>query len=281
MSRTTTSRLAAAGGLTLTTAFAGLLLAPSASAAALPALDLPAEVEAGEVFIIAGEGCTDPGEPGHTPVAAVTDDLETSDILVVEPDVDGTWAIEYEFPAGTRGEHEIYASCLTEYEGEVVADFEQEYPLATVTVTSAVGAIRGVEANTAGTKAVSTSRTSTSSAPGQQVRRVIEGFQPHEVVTLVMHSTPVVLGTFTADANGVLTASFTLPAGATVGTHTLVYEGTVTYFQESFTVTAAGRQLAYTGTDMTVPLTLGLGLVAAGTGALYVSRRKPAGAPQA
>lgn len=281
MSRSTASRLATTGGLALATVFAGLALAPSASAATLPALDLPESVKAGEAFVIAGEGCTgDPEAPWLIPVAAVTDDLETSDILVVEPDADGTWAIEYEFPAGTTGDHEIWASCLAEYNGEIVYDNEQEYPLATVAVTGTTGAIRGAEANTPGTKAVTTDNTSTSSAPGQKVVRIIEGFQPFEEVTLVMHSTPVVLGTFTADANGVLTASFTLPAGATVGTHTLVYEGTTTYFQESFTVTAKGKQLAYTGADVTVPLTVGIGLVLAGAGALYVSRRRPAGAPQ-
>ena len=110
---------------------------------------------------------------------------------------------------------------------------------------------------------------------------MIAGFQPHEWVTLTMHSTPTVVGKFQADANGVVTAEFTLPAGTPAGTHTFVYEGDAgTYFQESFTVTAGGKKLAYTGADMTVPLTLGLGLVVAGACALVVSRRKTAGAPQ-
>jgi hypothetical protein len=276
MSRTIASRLAAAGVMTLTTALAGLVLAPSASAAGLPALDLSeTEVKSGQDFVVSGTGCFTEDISGFTAFAAVTTDEEESDILVVDAEPDGSWAVELAFlPGAAGGVHEVFASCNSDYNGTIQEDMEEEYPVATITVTGEVGAIRGVEANTPGTKSVTTDKTVTSSAPGQKVVRVIEGFQPFEVVTLVMHSTPVVLGTFKADANGVLTAEFTLPAGAPAGSHTLVYEGTVTYFQESFTVTAAGKLLAATGADIAVPLTVGLGLVAAGVGALVVSRRR-------
>jgi LPXTG-motif cell wall-anchored protein len=288
MSRTTTNRLTATGLLTLTAAATGLVFAPTASAAGLPGLTHPTTVTAGEAFTVSGEGCVALSDD-YLPFALVTDELDDSDIFVVEPDEDGSWSAELTFPAGTSGEHEIWASCLNEYQGETPdLDEEQEYPVSTVDVELNVGAIRGVEAITPGTKAVSSDKTTSSSAAGQKVVRVIEGFQPGEVVTLVMHSTPVVLGTFTADSQGVVTAEFTLPAGTAAGTHTFVYEGNQgTYFQESYTVSAAldtagsGKKLAHTGADITVPLTLGAGLVLAGAGALVVSRRRNAGASQA
>jgi LPXTG-motif cell wall-anchored protein len=284
MSRSVTSRLAAVGGLTLAVAVPGLAFAPTASAAPLPALQVSAdEVKPNETFTVAGEDCLPSSGAGHTPIVAVTTDEETSDILLVEPESDGSWAVEMAFLTDAAvGEHEIWATCSTEYNGTYQDANETVYPIATIDVAQ-IGEVRGVAANTPGTKSVSTDKTTgNSSTPGEKVVKVIAGFQPGEVVVLVMHSTPVVLGTFTADANGVVTAEFTLAAGTAVGTHTLVYEGNLgTYFQESFTVTPAGKQLAYTGADVTVPLTVGLGLLAAGAGALVVSRRRTAGAPQA
>ena len=271
-----TSRLAATGLLTLTAAATSLALAPSASAAEAPeGLTISSmSVAPGEDFTISGVDCLSPDDAEYEAAAFVVSENGDVDELAM-PEEDGSWSLTLAFPDDMEaGEQLMVAGCSWYDDGWAYGEW-------TMTVEGGtVGAIRGVEANTPGTKAVSTDKTSTSSAPGQKVVRVIEGFQPHEVVTLVMHSTPVVLGTFTADANGVLTASFTLPAGAAVGTHTLVYQGTTTYFQESFTVTAAGKQLATTGADVTMPLTLGLGLVLAGAGALYVSRRKPAGALQ-
>ena len=63
---------------------------------------------------------------------------------------------------------------------------------------------------------------------GDDVTLSYSGFQPGEQVTLVMRSTPVELGTFTADAAGVVTATVTLPASAEAGSHTLTFSGPVT-----------------------------------------------------
>ena len=276
MSRTTTSRLAKAGMLTLTAGLAGLVLAPSASAADAPAADVSTTTVAqGEKFTVSGTGCVQVDE-GYAPLAYIMS--ENGEIVEdVAPAANGSWSITGSFPADTpAGEVLMVAGCDQAY----MDGFPyQEW---TMTVGKAAGAVRGVEANSPGTESVATDKATTSSAPGQKVVRVIAGFQPHEWVTLTMHSTPTVVGKFQADANGVVTAEFTVPAGTPVGTHTFVYEGDQgTYFQESFTVTAGGKKLAYTGADMTVPLTLGLGLVATGTGALIVARRKSAGAPQA
>ncbi len=51
------------------------------------------------------------------------------------------------------------------------------------------------------------------------------GFQPGEQVTVVMRSTPVTLGTFTADGAGVVSADVALPEDAEHGAHTLTFSG--------------------------------------------------------
>ena len=280
MSSTLTSRLTATGLLTLTAAATGLVLAPSASAAGDYDITVSAtSVAPGEEFTVSGADCISQDPDYDASVVVMSEEGDIVEELV--PEVDGSWTVTTAFPDDMPAGDQLMIAVCEWYTDGLYSEF-------TMTVEGGeVGAIRGVEANTPGTKAVSTAKTTNSATPGQKVVRIIEGFQPFEEVTLVMHSTTVVLGTFTADASGVLTAEFTLPAGTTAGTHTFVYEGTVTYFQESFTVTAAldtassGKQLAYTGADMTAPITLGLGLLAAGAGALVVSRRRTAGAAQA
>ena len=280
MSRTTTSRLATAGMLTLATGLAGLVLAPGASASdTLPAVKLSTTTVApGGQFTISGTGCVSPADADYDAIATVMS--QDGDIVEqAEPKADGSWSLTTSFPKDIAVGDQLMVATCDWYTGGV------GYPEWTIKVgnqaAAEVGAIRGVEANTPGTKPVTTDKTTgDKSAPGQKVVKVIAGFQPFEKVTLVLHSTPTTLGTFTADAKGVLTVEFTLPAGTPVGTHTLVFDGTTTYYQESLQVAAAGKTLAYTGADMTVPLTLGVGLVLAGAGALVVSRRKAAGASQ-
>jgi LPXTG-motif cell wall-anchored protein len=97
------------------------------------------------------------------------------------------------------------------------------------------------------------------------------------------------MGTFTADQNGTVTVSFTVPAGTPTGDHTLVYEGNMgTYFQESFSVTtaaatsnASSSSLAYTGADIALPLGLGVGALALGGGLVFAARRRSAEGSQA
>jgi LPXTG-motif cell wall-anchored protein len=278
MSRTTTSRLATAGMLTLATGLTGLVLAPNASAATQlqPVTLSTTTVAPGAQFTIKGTDCISPADADYD--AMVTVMSQDGDIVEeLEPAANGSWSLTTAFPKDiAAGEQLMIATCDWYTDGASYGEW-------TMTIGGAdeVGAVRGVEANTPGTKPVTTDKTTgNTSAPGQKVVKVIAGFQPFEKVTLVLHSTPTTLGTFTADAKGVLTVEFTLPAGTAVGTHTLVFDGTVTYYQESLQVAAAGKTLAYTGADMTVPLTLGVGLVLAGAGALVVSRRKAAGASQ-
>ena len=52
-----------------------------------------------------------------------------------------------------------------------------------------------------------------------------EGFLPGEHVSVTVHSTPVQLGTFTADARGTVKTAFTIPKGFGVGAHKVTFTG--------------------------------------------------------
>lgn len=50
------------------------------------------------------------------------------------------------------------------------------------------------------------------------------GFEPNAHVTLTMHSTPIVVGTLVANADGTLAGTFAVPHDAAVGSHTLAVD---------------------------------------------------------
>jgi hypothetical protein len=122
-------------------------------------------------------------------------------------------------------------------------------------------------------------------APGRQQTVVLSGFQPFEMVHGVLHSTPVDLGTVQADADGVATFTFAVPAGLELGAHSVSMTGLTsgTQAEATFTVAvaaapaasaAAGDGLAYTGTDVLPLLAAGGGLLAAGAAAVTVANRR-------
>ena len=314
MSRTT--RAAAVTGLTATTVATGLLLAPAALAAPAAPIVAPSTVEAEETFTVSGADCPE-GVPGNPNVVVVFIDDGSeyglgSEVRWIEG---GTWSAELAFDAGTEpGAYDVHAACvdyLGLYEEGVTYTTEIVYPVATVTLAGATtptpptetaaptpatpevkptGVIRGSQANTAGVASPDGgSATGDNAAPGRKVVKVLTGFQPKEVVTVTLHSTPQTVGTFTADDNGTVTVEFTVPAGTPTGEHTLVYEGSMgTYFQESFTVAAAAgtsnassSSLAYTGADVALPLGLGVGALALGGGLVFAARRRSAEGSQA
>jgi hypothetical protein len=123
--------------------------------------------------------------------------------------------------------------------------------------------------------------------PGQQLTLTYTGFQPGEEVTVVLHSTPVTLGVFTADETGSVTADVTIPGDAEAGRHTLTLSGPVTGDHDiGFQLTAAEEQPvaaapAADRTDLTLPLVAGAVILVllCGAGYLVVRRRhhpKPA-----
>jgi hypothetical protein len=125
-------------------------------------------------------------------------------------------------------------------------------------------------------------------ALGRQQTVVLGGFQPFETVRGTLHSTPVDLGTVRADADGVATFTFDVPAGLEVGSHSVSMTGLVsgTTAELFFTVTgqpapaaattapATTEDLASTGTDALPLLAVGGGLLVAGAAAVTVANRR-------
>lgn len=139
--------------------------------------------------------------------------------------------------------------------------------------------------------------TDTTPAPGQQITVEVTGLLPFSTVVVEMRSTPVMLGTFTADANGVLRVAVTVPANASFGSHTIVATGVspsgapvtasipVTVTSTAATTTPGGTGgtggtgvtfLPRTGADLAALLTVGGALVIAGGAAVRTARRHTA-----
>lgn len=115
--------------------------------------------------------------------------------------------------------------------------------------------------------------------------------QPGSDATFTLNSDPVVLGTVTADADGNATLVFDLPAGTTLGTHTIVTTGTNSFgVADSSTITlnvtscattpgpsgTGGTGLARTGTDVSTPIRAAVLVFAGGAALLLVSRKRQA-----
>lgn len=96
------------------------------------------------------------------------------------------------------------------------------------------------------------------------------GFEPGETVDLVLHSTPVTIGTPVAGAAGTIAGAFTVPGSVTPGAHTLVATGQSSERSVSVTVTVP---LGPTGADAAVPAGAGLVLLLTGI-ALIAARRR-------
>ncbi|SEN51507.1 hypothetical protein SAMN05216281_1094 [Cryobacterium luteum] len=107
-------------------------------------------------------------------------------------------------------------------------------------------------------------------APGASIPITGTGFAPFEVVDIWLHSTPVLLGTLTADALGRVSGSFPMPANIASGTHhiVLVDENGVSYTSAAVVVA-----LADTGTDLSSGW-LALALMALGGLALTIRARR-------
>ena len=73
------------------------------------------------------------------------------------------------------------------------------------------------------------------------------GFMPGELVTVTVHSSPIQIAKLTADMNGQVKASFTIPAGFESGAHTVVFKGersgsvSVPFKVSGIAVTTGGR----------------------------------------
>jgi len=108
----------------------------------------------------------------------------------------------------------------------------------------------------------------------QQQTAIGTGFAPGEVVTGVMNSDPLALGTQVANSEGTVTFTWAIPAGTDLGTHTVTLTGAVSgSVAGTFQVVATG--LASTGG--TAPngwIVLGALLLMFGLGTALVARSK-------
>jgi LPXTG-motif cell wall-anchored protein len=118
-------------------------------------------------------------------------------------------------------------------------------------------------------------------AVGEQITVVGTGFLPYSTATIVIYSTPTVLGTVTTDGNGNFSRAVTVPRGLAAGQHNLVAsgvapDGSQRFMKMAVTVgtTKAAQRLASTGASVTGPVVGGLVAIAAGTGLLFAVRRR-------
>ena len=115
------------------------------------------------------------------------------------------------------------------------------------------------------------------------------GFLPGETVTLVLHSTPVTLGTAPADSQGAFSTSVIIPADTTPGNHTIVGTGntsgltaTTSIVVVSATTTggtstggsSGGGSLAFTGADIAAMAGVGAIALALGGMLVFAGRRR-------
>jgi LPXTG-motif cell wall-anchored protein len=121
---------------------------------------------------------------------------------------------------------------------------------------------------------------SSSVAAGKTITVTGTGYAPGSTVTLAIYSTPTVLTTVVADANGAFTVTVTVPAGLAAGKHTLVAAGVddlgnARYVNLEVTVTSGGGvRLANTGADVTVPALGGIAVLGLGAGLIVAARRR-------
>ncbi|OAN43202.1 hypothetical protein [Microbacterium sp. H83] len=110
----------------------------------------------------------------------------------------------------------------------------------------------------------------------QQQTAVGTGFQPGEVVTGVMTSEPLALGTQVANAQGTVTFVWTIPSDADLGTHTVTLTGASSgSVATTFQVVASG--LATTGGQVQGGwIALAALLLMLGLGAMRVARPRRA-----
>lgn len=132
--------------------------------------------------------------------------------------------------------------------------------------------------------------TVTTTAAGSTFTIHLTGFKPGAPVDVVIHSTPLDLGTFTADAAGAVTATLTLPSSFPAGAHTITASGVnpagaPLILSAPLTVTAAASTVAastaaglpFTGFELGAASLLGVGLLGAGSLAVVSGRKRKTG----
>ena len=120
---------------------------------------------------------------------------------------------------------------------------------------------------------------------GSMVQVHLTGFQPDDTVKIYLHSTPVLLATVNANAEGDLTVNLVIPASTSLGKHTLEFVGSLGTVSLPITVVAAtksggsggsggGGGLAHTGVDVKIGVLAGLLLLIGGLVLVGAARRR-------
>ncbi|POH72131.1 hypothetical protein CVS27_17570 [Arthrobacter glacialis] len=146
---------------------------------------------------------------------------------------------------------------------------------------SATATVTGTAVPTSSTTAGAT----VTAAQGDSLLVTGSGFTPNELVTAVIRSTPVEMGTFTADAKGNVKVSWRVPVGFALGEHTVTLTGQssshavvvpvlITAMETAVTV-PGHDELSNTGASgLALVMAFGLLIVAAGVALVVRSRRK-------
>lgn len=92
-------------------------------------------------------------------------------------------------------------------------------------------------------------------AQGGGIVVAASGFEPFEVVEIWLYSTPVRLGTLTANAQGEISGTFSVPVGTPAGTHHIIMKDEAGVETQSAAITVVAKTattpvLAETGTDV-------------------------------
>jgi hypothetical protein len=117
---------------------------------------------------------------------------------------------------------------------------------------------------------------------GEELTVVGTGFLPYSTATIVIYSTPTVLGTVQTDGAGNFSKAVTVPKSLAAGRHTLIAsgvapDGTDRFLKMAVTVdqaTSSAKSLAFTGASIATPVLGGLVALVAGSGLLVISRRR-------
>jgi 5'-nucleotidase len=117
--------------------------------------------------------------------------------------------------------------------------------------------------------------------PGQSITISGSGAEPNSTVSIYLFSAPILLGTTTADGDGTFSATVTIPAGVSPGTHTLrAIQGGEVLASVALVVVgsgsggSSGSDLPFTGGTTLPGIGIGVGLIAVGSTLLLLSRRR-------
>jgi 5'-nucleotidase len=272
-------------------------VAPSFARSRVVADELPAPVTAGQELAarLSGLDLTSLGAPQNTTAAlSLVPAGETEGVDLGEADVtDGALDVAAVVPAGTAaGEYTLRVAVEpsgTVAQLPVTVEAAAEQPADPSPEPSDPAGPSPEPSDPAGPSPEPTPGDEDPASAGQQLelgaRTVAQGgsltvtgsgFVAGETVSVELHSTPVLLAEVAVAQDGTFTAQVTVPAGASVGAHTVVATAESGTASAELTVTAAAgtpAALAQTGAQVAGIVLLALVLVGAGTW-LVVRRRR-------